>query len=149
MMKNDMSQSARCWCGSARPFESCCGPLLEGRTRAVTAEQLMRSRYTAYVLSDADYLLRTWHAGTRPSSIQFEPHQRWLGLKIKSTRKGGEQDSDGEVEFVARFKIDGKGYRMHELSQFLNTPEGWVYVEGTQLDRQRSGKGTNMRSAQE
>jgi uncharacterized protein YchJ len=121
MMKNDMSQSARCWCGSARPFESCCGPLLEGRTRAVTAEQLMRSRYTAYVLSDADYLLRTWHAGTRPSSIQFEPHQRWLGLKIKST----------------------------ELSQFLNTPEGWVYVEGTQLDRQRSGKGTNMRSAQE
>ena len=107
----------------------------------------MRSRYSAYVLSDDDYLLRTWHVGTRPSSLEFEPRQRWLCLKIKSTRNGGEQDSDGEVEFVARFKIDGRGYRLHELSHFQRTPEGWVYVEGTQLEEQRRASGTKRHPA--
>lgn len=142
-----MSQTAKCWCGSARSFESCCGPLLAGQKEAVTAEQLMRSRYSAFVLSDDAYLLRTWHARTRPSSLEFEPRQRWLGLTIKSTRNGGEQDIEGEVEFVARFKIDGRGSRLHELSQFQRTPEGWVYVEGTQLGEQRRGPGTKRHPA--
>jgi len=97
----------------------------------------MRSRYTAFVLGDADYLQRTWHPDTRPDALTIDPAQHWLGLKIKNTRAGTTQDQQGEVEFVARYKIAGRGYRLHELSRFQRLAEGWVYVDGVQLKKQQ------------
>jgi SEC-C motif-containing protein len=101
--------------------------------KAATAQALMRSRYTAFVLCDADYLLATWHTDTRPKSIEFHPRQRWLGLRVRHTESGMENDPDGTVEFVARFKIDGRGHRLHERSRFVKEQNRWFYLDGAIL----------------
>lgn len=90
----------------------------------------MRSRYSAYVMQDQSYLLASWHPSTRPPSISFDSNQRWLGLKVKKTVAGLQHDNRGEVAFVARFKIDGKGHRLQEHSRFIKENGGWFYVDG-------------------
>jgi SEC-C motif-containing protein len=97
---------------------------------AKTAEQLMRSRYTAFVLQDLPYLLATWHPDTRPRNLTLDAGQRWLGLKIKRVEAGDVGDASGIVEFVARYKIAGRGYRLHEVSRFLYLNGAWLYVDG-------------------
>lgn len=87
----------------------------------------MRSRYTAYVNCDADYLQETWHPKTRPSIIEFEPKQKWLGLRIKDVEEGAVESA---VEFVARFKLDGRGHRLHERSRFVFDRDRWYYLDG-------------------
>jgi len=92
----------------------------------------MRSRYTAYVLLDENYLLQTWHASTRPAQLSLaqEPAAQWLGLRILRTRGGGEMDSEGEVEFQARYKINGRALRLHENSRFIKQAGRWFYLAG-------------------
>ncbi len=87
-------------------------------TPAPDAESLMRSRYTAFVRERADYLLATWHASTRPASIDFEPGVKWLGLDVRSRSV---LDADhAEVEFVARQRNGaGVASRLHERSRFV------------------------------
>ncbi|MEM7079661.1 MAG: YchJ family metal-binding protein [Pseudomonadota bacterium] len=121
-----------CCCGTALPYAHCCGRWHKGE-HADTAETLMRSRYSAFVLADADYLLATWHPRTRPSRVTFDPKQRWLGLQIKSVLAGGSGDQTGEVEFLARFKIDGKAHRLHERSAFEREAGRWFYTQGVHL----------------
>lgn len=92
----------------------------------------MRSRYTAYVKKDEAYLLSSWHPSTRPPQLtldQDEPDQ-WLGLKIISQHAGSETDNEGGVEFVARFKINGKAHRLHEKSRFMKEGGQWFYLDG-------------------
>ena len=93
----------------------------------------MRSRYTAFVLLDADYLLATWHPRTRPARIDFEPLQKWLGLQIRAATAGGQADDTGVVEFVARFRIGNQAGRLHEVSRFERLAGRWCYVEGDQI----------------
>jgi SEC-C motif-containing protein len=88
----------------------------------------MRSRYSAFVRGDAAYLLATWHASTRPASIELEAGARWLGLEIKQHRSTGEDRA--EVEFVARFRVGGRAVRQHELSRFVREAGHWFYVDG-------------------
>lgn len=90
----------------------------------------MRSRYSAYVTHNAPHLMRTWHARTRPPTIDFDSSQHWLGLKIKRVEAGGPQDVTGIVEFVARYKIHGKAYRLAEVSRFERMDTEWLYVDG-------------------
>ncbi len=117
-----------CPCGSGKPLDACCKPYLDG-IPAPTPEALMRSRYTAYVLGDADYLRRTWHPSTRPADLELEKDVKWLGLKVIRAQ-GGEGDERGTVEFVARFKIGGKAHRMEENSRFAREEGRWVYLDG-------------------
>jgi SEC-C motif-containing protein len=113
-----------------RALAHCCGPLLGGAP-APDAEALMRSRYTAFVLEDARHLLASWHAGTRPSSIAFEPGVKWLGLEVRAHRA---LDADhAEVEFVARSRVAGRGQRLHERSRFVREDGNWFYVDGDML----------------
>ena len=109
-------------------YAQCCGRFLEGTDLPETAEQLMRSRYTAFVLENEAYLLDSWHPDQRPAKIDFDTHIKWLGLKIKQTRSGGADDQEGWVEFVARFKISGKAERIEELSYFIKVANRWQYV---------------------
>lgn len=89
----------------------------------------MRSRYAAFVLLNSQYLLDTWHARTRPSSIEFNPQQKWLGLRILDARTG--QDGMGQVEFVARYRIGGaSASRLHERSRFVLDGQAWFYLDG-------------------
>ena len=88
----------------------------------------MRSRYTAFVREDAGYLLASWHASTRPEQLEFDAQIQWLGLEIKSAPPGTEQEA--EVEFVARYRIAGRGMRLHEKSRFVREEGRWYYVDG-------------------
>ncbi len=89
----------------------------------------MRSRYAAYVLELEAYLLATWHLDTRPESLHFEqePRPKWLGLSIK--RASGDE-RHAVVEFVARYKVNGRAFRMHETSRFERIEGCWFYRDG-------------------
>jgi SEC-C motif-containing protein len=119
-----------CPCGSAKPFDACCGPCLDGARAAPTAEALMRSRYVAYALGREDYLLATWHASTRPAALGLDaqPAMRWIGLDIKRHEALG--DARAVVEFVARHRVGGRARRLHETSRFVFETGRWFYVDG-------------------
>ena len=90
----------------------------------------MRSRYTAYVLKLEDYLLRTWHPDTRPVTLDLaeDTATKWLGLEVKRFEAAG--DDTAIVEFVARYKVNGKAEKLHEMSTFLEMDKKWHYVRG-------------------
>ena len=90
----------------------------------------MRSRYSAYVLGDEAYLLATWHAATRPAQLALSAgdQPRWLGLSVKRCTPTGVDSA--EVEFVARYRVGGRGQRMHETSRFQREAGRWYYVSG-------------------
>jgi SEC-C motif-containing protein len=119
-----------CPCGSQLIFVDCCAPYLRREALPAYAEQLMRSRYSAFVLHDAAYLRDTWHTDYRPRRVSFRPGQRWLGLSIRNVDAGGPEDSSGSVEFVARFKFLGRGHRLHEVSRFEQVDGRWMYCDG-------------------
>lgn len=122
-----------CPCGSAEPYQNCCAALIEGRRRAASAEQLMRSRFCAYRNADAAYLLQSWHASTRPTDTldQFKRScdgTDWLGLRILSS------PSPDAVEFVAFYAEAGGGVgQLHERSNFCNENGHWYYLDGQML----------------
>ncbi len=90
----------------------------------------MRSRYSAYVLGLEPYLLATWHASTRPAALYLaeEAGTKWLGLEVK--RQQAQDASHATVEFVARYRIAGRGHRLHETSRFVREDGRWFYVDG-------------------
>ena len=124
-------QEEACPCGTNVPYSDCCGRFHSKKSLASTAEELMRSRYTAYVMEISGYLSETWHESTRPKSLSLEP-TNWLGLKIKSTDKGKADDLEGWVWFVARYKVDGRAYRLDEHSYFKKEGGVWYYVNATE-----------------
>ena len=89
----------------------------------------MRSRYVAYALRLEPYLLATWHPSTRPADLKLdEAPPRWLGLTIK--RHELQDDGHAIVEFVARYKVGGRAYRLHETSRFVREDGRWFYLDG-------------------
>ncbi|MFF2389931.1 YchJ family protein [Agromyces sp. NPDC058104] len=119
----------RCPCLSGLTFGECCRRHLSGESPAPTAVQLMRSRYTAFVTGDAEYLLATWHPSTRPSELDLDPSIRWLRLDVVRTERGGPLDGDGIVEFAAFYRHDGERGEQHEVSRFDRGTGGWRYVD--------------------
>jgi SEC-C motif-containing protein len=122
--------STACPCGSGKPYAECCAQYLDGAVAAPTAESLMRSRYTAYTLAREDYLLATWHASTRPQHLELaeDAPAKWLGLEVR--RHEQQDDTHAIVEFVARHKVQGRAYRLHETSRFVREAGRWFYVDG-------------------
>ena len=114
----------------SKAYINCCGRYLDGDETAPTAEALMRSRYTAYTQDRANYLLITWHHSTRPTSLELasEPPRKWLGLAVK--RHEQTASDHALVEFIARYKIAGRAYRLHEISRFICESGQWFYVDG-------------------
>lgn len=119
-----------CPCGSGKPFAACCQAYVERGETAPTAEALMRSRYTAYVLRHEAHLLATWDPATRPAALDLaaEPATKWLGLEVKQHRQTDAEHAT--VEFVARYKIHGRAHRLHEVSRFRREEGRWLYVAG-------------------
>ena len=91
----------------------------------------MRSRYSAYVLGNEAYLLATWYKSTRPETLDLagDTTTKWIGLKILRTEQGQANDSEGIVEFVARYKINGKAHKLHEVSYFVKQDGEWMYKD--------------------
>ena len=141
-----MKEVGECPCGGASPgsnnavkrpppYAECCGRFIEGGAPAGNAMELMRSRYTAYVLGITAYLRATWAETTCPRDLETsaDPATRWLGLQIK---RHTPVDADhAEVEFVARYKLGGRAFRLHETSRFERDAAGmWRYVDGDLRD---------------
>lgn len=123
-----------CPCGKGA-YAACCGRFLSGAAIAATAEELMRSRYTAFSLRDEAYLRSTWHPDTLPEEpLTAETDIKWIGLDIIRHRHEINAD-DATVEFVARFKVGGRAHRLHEISRFERQQDDaglrrWYYVNG-------------------
>ncbi|BBA95873.1 hypothetical protein RVR_909 [Actinacidiphila reveromycinica] len=120
---------AACPCGLPARYGDCCGPLHAGTAAAPTAERLMRSRYAAFAVGDAAYLLRTWAAAVRPPELDLDPAVRWTGLDILGTTGGSAFHAEGTVEFRARYRLDGRDGEQRENSRFVREGGLWVYVE--------------------
>jgi SEC-C motif-containing protein len=125
-----MSHNVLCPCESGIPFKLCCEPLLSGERVAATAEALMRSRYTAYIRAAVPYLLATWHASTRPETIDVESIPHWCGLEILGTERGGPEDSQGLVEFRATALAGERLIVLRERSRFVREEGTWSYLDG-------------------
>lgn len=120
-----------CPCGHADGYATCCAPLHGGHF-AVTPAQLMRSRYSAYVLKREDYLLASWHRSMRPEALALhaqQPSPTWLGLDIR--RHESSDSAHAWVEFVARYRLGGgRAQRQHEVSRFVREDGRWYYLDG-------------------
>ncbi len=127
---NNTYNCASCPCESGLLYKRCCSELHSGRVLAQTALQLMRSRYSAFALGNAEYLVKSWHPDTRPASLTIDETQRWIGLKIKTVSHGGAKEDEGSVEFVARYKVQGKAHRLQENSRFRRLDGQWYYFDG-------------------
>lgn len=125
-----MNKDENCPCGSKKIFDECCSKYLNDKEKAETAEQLMRSRYSAYGKENESYLKNTWHPDTRPETIEFDPAIKWTRLRIKNTEKGGANDEEGIVEFIATYKNNGRAFQLHEVSRFVRVYGNWVYLDG-------------------
>ena len=118
----------RCPCGTGLAFGECCARFLSGELQAPTAQRLMRSRYTAFVVGDVPYLLATWHPSTRPAALELDPGISWRSLEIVRSERGGPLDREGVVEFSARYRADGERGVQREVSRFVRD-DRWRYVE--------------------
>ena len=124
-----------CPCGSELPFSKCCEPYISGDQTAPTAEALMRSRYSAYVKIKIDHIHDTTHASqrsefNREDSEAWSRRADWRSLEIIRTEKGGIDDTQGSVEFVARYRDKGKMCQHHEVAEFKKEGEQWFFFDG-------------------
>lgn len=129
----------KCPCNSQKNYQDCCEPLHQNKIRANTAEQLMRSRYSAYVKHDVDFIFNTVlpekrEEGDRENIRTWSENSQWLGLEILKTVKGQENDNDGEVEFIASYS-DAKNKEMkhHENAVFKKIDGDWFFEEGFEV----------------
>jgi SEC-C motif-containing protein len=119
-------------------LEAACLPFLKGEQLPRTAAQLMASRYVAYATGDVDYLLATNDPKTRDdadreSIAEWSRRSEWRGLEIVSTELGGLDDSTGQVEFIARYAMEGSEFAHHELAQFRRIDGRWFFTSGQKI----------------
>ncbi len=124
-----------CPCGSNLNYEDCCLPLIKGDRTALTAEQLMRSRYSAYAMKEIAYLKSSLHPDHRSdfdekSTRAWAESSEWLNLEILDTVGGGPEESEGKVDFVATFIDKGVKREHRELSTFKKEAGTWYLVGG-------------------
>lgn len=122
-----------CPCGSGKELDACCGPYVAGEKAAPTAEALMRSRFTAYSLGNAEYLRSTLCKAEQSDEAMSEEEIKateWQSLEIRATEAGQETDTAGIVEFIARYKTSSGQHAHHERSTFGREDGRWVYESG-------------------
>lgn len=127
--------SELCPCGSQGAYDNCCGPVIEGVRKAETAEQLMRSRYSAYTRGIMPYLYESTHPSHRKGydhegTKEWAANSEWHGLEIIATRGGGAADAIGEVEFKACYSGDGVDHIHHEVGRFRKMDDIWYFTDG-------------------
>jgi SEC-C motif domain protein len=117
-----------CPCGAGETYDECCGRFHRGQASAPTADALMRARFTAFAVGDADYLRETWHPRTRPAHVTFPEDGHWTRLDVLGRSGGGVFDSDGTVEFEAHFELGGQLGIERQNSMFVREGGRWFYV---------------------
>jgi len=134
--------SSNCPYGSGLAYRVCCEPVIKGKHPAATAEALMRSRYTAYATGEVDHLGASLREADRDSfdsksAKEWSESAQWNALEIVGTERGGPDDSDGFVEFKARYTAKGQEQEQvhHERARFARENGRWVFVEGRVIGR--------------
>ena len=130
-----MSEDAKCPCGSGKTYGECCQPVIEGSRKAATPEELMRARYSAYVKAEIDFIVNSTHSaqretGDREELRKWSENSTWLGLQILKTEKGGPEDAEGFVEFIASYEDRGIHMDHHEYSEFRREHGDWFFYDG-------------------
>ena len=125
-----MVDTTKCPCGSDLHYNDCCRAFHDSQSIPKTAQELMRSRYSAYVKKNISYLLETWHESSRPTAQELEPSPefRWVELEVIATDKGLEEDDTGIVHFKAQYKFQGNLGAMEEKSNFVKENGRWYYT---------------------
>ena len=123
-----------CPCGSTLSYDQCCEPFIRGTISPATAEQLMRSRYTAYAKNEVNYILTSTHPEKRKQCDEkairtWSQNSVWNGLEILGKNKGEEQDSEGTVEFIAHFIENRIKQNLHENALFKKVDNQWYYID--------------------
>lgn len=130
-----MTETLLCPCGSGRNYNECCEPFIKGAKLPVTAEELMRSRYSAYAKIEIAYIVDTTYKNQR-NKMREEDIRLWAEtsqfekLEIIGTEKGGAQDSDGNVEFIAHYTQKGAKNKHHEIARFKKEDGKWLFEDG-------------------
>ena len=129
-------EESLCPCKSRLSYAECCMPFHHGKAKPETAEQLMRSRYSAYFFRLVSYLVETTHPRTRAPGLQQELEKtihevNWSFLNIIDVSKGGKEDKTGKVEFIANYYVEGEARELHEHSRFKRYKGAWKYYDGT------------------
>jgi len=124
-----------CPCGSDLEYASCCEPLIKGEKTADTAEALIRSRYSAYVKKETNYIFETTHPDQRQDDSRktiesWAKNTQWHKLEVIECSEGGTQDSEGTVEFIADYTEKGKKRQHHELALFKKHEGKWYFFDG-------------------
>ena len=127
-----------CPCNSARDYDECCGPLIRGDRKASSPVELMRSRYSAFVRVEIDYLGSSHDPVTRH---EFDPDQArawasdadWRGFELVRSEGGGTDDTTGEVEFIAHYTLKGVDVDHHEISEFRRDGDTWYFRDGNEV----------------
>lgn len=117
-----------CPCGRPEPYDACCGRYHRGEATPPTPERLMRSRFSAFAVGGAAYLLQTWHPTTRPAALDLDDGVRWTRLEVLSAR-GGLLDPEGEVHFRAHSTAGV----LEERSRFVRDTGRWAYLGAVHL----------------
>jgi SEC-C motif domain protein len=131
--QNEAMALGSCPCGSGAPYAACCELLHDGAP-ATTAERLMRSRFSAFALGRAPYLLASWHPLTRPARLDLDSDVTWRRLQVVDTVAGGIADDAGVVEFRASFRSPDAAGLLHERSRFARVEGRWMYLDGDILE---------------
>lgn len=137
-----------CFCGNDFTFEQCCQPIISGKVDAKNAEVLMRSRFTAYVIKNHQYILQTYTSAQRTKLSVNElanstQDTQWLSLQVIAHHS---HEKKAQVEFKAFYQIDHCYYVMHELSGFIFEGGKWLYNNG--IMQKGSGDFTPERNSQ-
>ncbi|MDA8792192.1 YchJ family protein [Bacteriovoracaceae bacterium] len=126
--------SNNCPCGREKTYEDCCELIHNDVSNAKTAEDLMRSRYSAFVKNKVDFIVNTHldegQETSRESIEQWSKNSKWLGLEVVSTEKGLESDETGKVEFIANYESNEQDVQHHELAEFKKVDGKWIYADG-------------------
>lgn len=128
----------RCYCGLEKSFDECCGAILSGKKSAKTPEELMRSRYSAYVSANAEYLVKSTIKENRytddiPLILEFCKNVVWLKLEVLHVKYSvgtEEKEDSGVVEFRAFYLENGEIVILHEKSDFVKNNGLWEYDKG-------------------
>jgi SEC-C motif-containing protein len=124
-----------CPCNPHKAYHTCCAIAHKNIYEVKTAEQLMRSRYSAFVLGNVDYLQRSHHSAHRPNRKEacklkkWTEYVNWIQLEILQTHQGVETDSTGSVIFKAFYMEKARVEVIHEHSRFCKENGHWVYLD--------------------
>lgn len=128
-----------CYCHSSLKYTDCCFPFVSTAELPQTPEQLMRSRYSAYVIKNAEYIFQTYHSSKR-SALSIESLLEWANsasfIKLEIVNaKHHDKNNIGEVEFIASFIENNTLCQLHERSNFVREDGQWRYVDGELFDK--------------